>query len=137
MVLVTAVLICVAVLPGVVSVRNAAAAGSPGRVWQDTEVAGSRNAGLDAKVLSSSCTSASFCVAGGYFTDGSGQQAVVSTYNGSSWTDSTIAGALNVSVASVKSVSCTSVSFCVAGVDHSSDEWHLVQHQVVGGECCW
>ncbi len=117
--LATAALLCVAVLPSVISVANASATSSSGLVWQDTEAAGLLNLGASAQIASSSCTSATFCVAGGYYASTASpsiHQAFVSTYKGSSWTDATIAGALNQGgLASVNSVSCTLATFCVAG----------------------
>jgi len=88
----------------------------------DSEVAASLNLGGTASVKSVSCSTASFCVAGGSFTNSSGgDQAFVSVYNGSSWTDSEIAASLNIDNHSqVNSVSCYSASFCVAGGSYTA-----------------
>ena len=88
-----------------------------GTTWTDTEVAGALNTGGNASVASVSCTSATSCVAGGYYTDSNDiPQAFVSVFNGTTWTDTEVAGALNTrGTASVNSVSCTSATSCVAG----------------------
>jgi len=88
-----------------------------GTTWTDTEVVGALNTDGFAAVNSVSCTSASFCVAGGYYQDSNGnEQAFVSVYNGTTWTDTEVAGALNTgSIGQILSVSCTSAAFCVAG----------------------
>ena len=89
-----------------------------GTTWTDTEVAGALNTGGAASVGSVSCTSATSCVAGGQYVDSNGNyQAFVSVFNGTTWTDTEVAGALNASgnAASVNSVSCTSATSCVAG----------------------
>jgi len=87
-----------------------------GSSWVDQEVAGSLNVGNDAGLWEVDCTSSTSCVAGGQYTDGSGNsQAFVSVYNGSSWVDQEVAGSLNVgNYAFVNSVSCTSSTSCVA-----------------------
>jgi len=88
-----------------------------GTTWTDSEIASSLNAGGFAIVNSVSCSSASSCVAGGYYLDSSNKyQAFVSVYNGTTWTDSEIASSLNTGgFAVVNSVSCSSASSCVAG----------------------
>ena len=88
-----------------------------GTTWTDTELAGALNAGGSAQITSVSCTSASFCVAGGYYKDSNSKyQAFVSVFNGTNWTCSEVAGVLNAGgSAQINSVSCTSASFCVAG----------------------
>ncbi len=88
-----------------------------GRTWADLKVAGSLNVGGGAYVNSVRCTSSTSCVAGGGYTDGSNHyQAFVSVYNGSTWGDHTVAGALNVgNDAVVSSVSCASRTSCVVG----------------------
>ena len=91
-----------------------------GATWTDADVATALNAGSLAGVNSLSCTSANFCAAGGYYADASSvRQAFVSTYNGTSWADTEVAGELNVGGAAVSSVSCTSAAFCVAGGNYS------------------
>ena len=87
-----------------------------GSTWTDTEVAKALNVGGEAYVNSVSCASTTSCVAGGYYSDSSGHQAFVSVYDGSTWTDTEVAKALNVGGdASVNSVSCASTTSCVAG----------------------
>jgi hypothetical protein len=88
-----------------------------GTNWTSSEVAGVLNAtGTNARVSSVSCTSANFCVAGGYYSQTVGLYAFVSVFNGTTWTDTEVAGALNtVPFAYVSSVSCTSATSCVAG----------------------
>ena len=88
-----------------------------GTNWTDAEVAGVFNTGGLASVNSISCTSATSCVAGGrYEESNSNNQAFVSVFNGTTWTDTEVAGALNtVPFAYVSSVSCTSATSCVAG----------------------
>lgn len=88
-----------------------------GNTWSDIEVAGSLNFGSYASIQSLSCTSSASCVAAGSYTDGNGTpQAFVSVYNNGTWSDSEVAGALNVgNIASLNSVSCSSATFCVAG----------------------
>ena len=88
-----------------------------GTTWTDSEIAGSLNTGGNAGVNSVSCFSASSCVAGGGYVDASNEiQALVSVYNGTTWTDSEIARSLNTGgFAVVNSVSCFSASSCVAG----------------------
>ena len=84
--------------------------------WSNQTLAQQLNLGDNAHVLSTSCVSSSFCVAGGTYTNGSGAQAFVSIYDGSSWTDQPVGAALNVGgLAQVNSVSCVSTTFCVAG----------------------
>jgi len=97
----------------------------------DSEIASSLNTGGNAVVNSVSCSSASSCVAGGYYLDSSNKsQSFVSVYNGTTWTDSEIAGSLNTGgFATVNSVSCSSASSCVAGgsyVDSSNEIQALV-----------
>ena len=88
-----------------------------GTTWTTSEVAGDINTGGYAGVSSVSCTSATFCVAGGQYENSPERdQAFVSVYNGTTWTDTEVVGALNTDgFAAVNSVSCTSASFCVAG----------------------
>ncbi len=87
-----------------------------GSTWTDTEVAGALNVGVSAGVNSVSCASTTSCVAGGYYSDSSGHQAFVSVYDGSTWTDIEVAGALNVGgYAGVNSVNCPSTTSCFAG----------------------
>ncbi len=88
-----------------------------GSTWTDRQVASALNSGGYASVNSVSCVSSSFCAAGGLTYDASaGYQAFTSVYNGSTWTDVQVAGALNSGGnAYINSVSCVSSSFCVAG----------------------
>jgi len=101
-----------------------------GTTWTDTEVAGALNTGGAASVGSVSCTSATSCVAGGQYVDSNGNyQAFVSVFNGTTWTDTEVAGALNTGgVATVTSVSCTSATSCVAGGQYEdSDGYYQFQ----------
>jgi outer membrane protein OmpA-like peptidoglycan-associated protein len=88
-----------------------------GQTWSDQFVGSSLNGGTNAEVDSISCTGAAFCVVGGqYSATQSKYPAFVSVYNGHSWTDLEVAGALTVgNYAIVNSVSCTSSTSCVAG----------------------
>jgi hypothetical protein len=89
-----------------------------GATWSDSEIAGTLNVGNEASTTSVSCVSTTFCVAGGTYEDHAkgGTQDFVSVYNGATWSDSEIAGTLNVgNEALLSSVSCGSTSFCVAG----------------------
>ncbi len=85
--------------------------------WTDGELGAALNLGGSAQVNAVSCVSTTFCVAGGQYTNGSGMsQALVSRYNGSSWTDGELGAALNLGgSAKVNAVSCVSPTFCVAG----------------------
>jgi len=100
-----------------VTVAAPGAGASPTPTWTDAQVAGTLNTGGFANVISVSCTSATSCVAGGYYTDSNDiPQAFVSVFNGTTWTDTEVAGALNTGGnAAVTSVSCTSATSCVAG----------------------
>ena len=89
-----------------------------GASWSATQLASARNtSGSSAKINAVSCVSATFCMAGGYVTDGTdSQQAYVATFDGTTWLDSTIANGLNADgVASVTALSCVSATFCAAG----------------------
>ncbi len=88
-----------------------------GSSWSDQEIAANLNAGGSSQVNSVSCSSATFCVAGGYYYDSANHyQSFVSTWNGSTWSDQELAGALNAAGDSqVASVSCTTSTFCAAG----------------------
>jgi hypothetical protein len=90
-----------------------------GATWSDSEIAGELNIGPlpGAEVISVSCVSAAFCAVDGSYLDANeSSQAFVSVYDGTSWTDSEIGGALNVgNNALATSVSCASATFCVAG----------------------
>jgi len=83
--------------------------------WNDQEVAASLNVGGSAAVQSLECLSATFCDAGGYYSDGSNhQQAFIGLWNGAAWSYSEVGAALNVGHdAKVSSVSCLSSSMCV------------------------
>ena len=84
-----------------------------GQDWSDQERAASLNTGGSAYFNSVSCTSASFCVAGGVY-NANGSQALISEWNGQSWTDQEIEGVQNVgNGADVSSVSCAA-RFCAA-----------------------
>jgi hypothetical protein len=69
--------------------------------WSDKEIASTLNFpvnGSATRVNSVSCTSNNFCVAGGSYTDkNENQQAFLSVYNGSRWSDIKAAVALNLS----------------------------------------
>ena len=88
-----------------------------GTNWTDTEVAGALNVGGAGDILSVSCSSVFSCVAGGTYLESiSKSQAFASVFNGTTWTDTEVAGDLNTGTyASVNSVSCASATFCVAG----------------------
>ena len=91
-----------------VTVAAPGAGASPTPTWTDAQVAGALNASRSAIVHHVSCTSATSCVAGGYYTDSKGNQAFVSVLSGTTWTDTELAGALNTGgSAAVNSVSCT------------------------------
>jgi len=95
-----------------------------GTTWTDTELAGALNTGGNAGVNSVSCTSATSCVAGGQYEDSDGNyQAFVSVFDGTTWTDTEVAGALNTGgSAVVYSVSCTSATSCVAGGQYEDSD---------------
>ncbi len=87
-----------------------------GASWSDQTLAQQLNLGALAHVLTTSCVSSTFCVAGGTYTNASGAQAFVSLYDGSSWSDVSLGAALNLGgLAQVNAVSCVSPTFCVAG----------------------
>ncbi len=89
--------------------------------WTDGELGAALNLGGSAQVNAVSCVSTTFCVAGGQYTNGSGMsQALVSRYNGSSWTDVELGAALNLGGgAYLNAVSCVSSTFCVAGGEYT------------------
>ena len=93
-----------------------------GTTWTSQEIVGALNAGGNSQVNSVSCTTSTFCVAGGYYADvAHHSQSFVSTWNGSTWIDQEVAGALNVAGDSlVNSVSCSTLSFCVAGGSYAA-----------------
>jgi len=64
-----------------------------------------------------SCASASYCLAGGDYIDGSAKShAFVSVWNGGGWSDQEVAGSLNAGgEAIVRTVDCLSTTFCAAG----------------------
>ncbi|MBW4030578.1 MAG: hypothetical protein HIU57_07900 [Acidobacteria bacterium] len=99
--------------------------GSP--TWTDQQVAAALNLGNQAAVNSVSCVNATFCVAGGFYTDATSHlQALVSTWDGTSWTDHELAAALNLgNQAAVNSVSCVNATFCVAGGYYTDTTSHL------------
>jgi len=90
-----------------------------GAKWTDHEIASSLNLDLHgvAEVTTVNCDSTVFCVVGGFYTDALGeQQALVSIFNGKTWSDQTVGGLLNVgNYAEINSVDCASKIFCVAG----------------------
>ena len=109
-----------------------------GSTWVDHEVAGSLNAGNSAWLNSVSCTTATSCAGGGFYTDGNGnRQAFVTVYNGSTWVDHEVVGSLDVGAgqdgATVTSVSCGSPTLCVAGGSYTagSDINHYLVHAFV------
>ena len=97
-----------------------------GSTWNSQEVAASLNIGGYTGVSSVSCATSTFCVAGGYYADVSGQfHSFVSTWNGSSWSDQQIGTSLHAGGSSqVNSVSCSSTTFCVAGGDYTDSTFH-------------
>jgi hypothetical protein len=63
-----------------------------------------------------SCAAVNFCVAAGRYSTAGGNEAFVSTYNGTSWSAQTVGTTLNSGhSAYINSVSCVSNSFCLAG----------------------
>jgi hypothetical protein len=119
-----AVLPCAALLPG----GNATAAGMARAVMRgaarhtaiEVPGIGSLNRGGDAGISSMSCTSVGDCAAGGYYTDGSGnQQAFVVSERDGIWRPAIEVpgtGRLNKGGnAQVGSMSCTSAGDCAAG----------------------
>jgi hypothetical protein len=106
-------------------------AGTKSQVFTDSEVGGTwgtaaqvpgiakLNTGGYAYITSVSCASAGTCSAGGYYTDGSGdQQGFVVKETGGSWGASQeVPGlaSLNTGNAVINSVSCASASACSAG----------------------
>ena len=108
-------------------------------VWgTPNEVAGTLNTGGDAWVRSVSCSSATSCVAGGFYTDGSGnaQAFVVSEAAGVWGPPSEVAGALNAGGwAWIPSVSCPAPGYCAAGgfyTDGSGSIQAFVVSEVAG-----
>jgi hypothetical protein len=96
-----------------------------GFLWTEQEVGGVMNVGGSAQVLSVSCTSSSFCLAGGHYQDGTGSQGFVSRWDGSSWTDQEVAGTLNVGGDGIlRSVSCESRTFCAAAGFYNDGSGH-------------
>jgi hypothetical protein len=87
-----------------------------GTSWTDSAIATSLNAGNNASLTSVSCPTATFCVAGGWYTDGSTkQQALLATYSGGVWSAQEVAASQNANgFANVTSVSCAAASACVA-----------------------
>lgn len=109
-----------------------------GNTWVDHEVAGSLNAGNIAWLNSVSCSTATSCAGGGFYTDGNGnRQAFVTVYNGGTWVDHEVVGSLDVGAgqdgATVTSVSCGSPTLCVAGGSYTagSDINHYLVHAFV------
>lgn len=98
-----------------------------GSTWEDQEVAGALNVGENTsaglpgqygEVSDISCTSSSFCVAGGQYSDADGTESFVSTWDGTTWTDSELAADLFPSdgplhEGAVTNVDCTSTTFCM------------------------
>jgi virginiamycin B lyase len=107
--------------------------------WQSAqEVPGSAtlNAAGDAEVTSVSCRLAGECTAAGYYTDGSGAQALVVTEQGGTWENAAElpgSAALNTGGgAHITSVSCASAGNCTAG-GYYSDNADLF-HPMVASE---
>ena len=105
------------IMMGLATPISSDAGASQAPSWTDSEVAATLNYGGSASITSVTCPSSTFCVAGGNYRDSSGQgQAFVSVWNGTTWTDSEVAAALNTGgYALITSVSCSSPNFCVAG----------------------
>ena len=87
--------------------------------WSSAKSIGNGSFGSE-EFVDLSCTSNSFCVAGGraVTTPGpvAGPVALVAVYKSGTWTETQVASNLNTGVwAIVKSVSCVSETFCVAG----------------------
>ena len=97
-----------------------------GSNWTQTAVGAGLNQGGNAEIYSMSCTTATFCVAGGYFSNShSIIEPFVSIFNGTSWSDAALGGQLTHFVGGeVNSVSCTSATFCVAGGEFAISAGH-------------
>ncbi len=96
-----------------------------GSAWSDVDISSlSTTTNVSGSALAVSCVGVNYCVAGGmnyYYTTGL-RHSFISTWTGSSWSDSDVASSLNtgeqaLSSASpqVNAVACVSASFCVAG----------------------
>ena len=97
-----------------------------GTSWTTTNVGGGVSNGWFIQPWDLSCISSAFCVLGGTYqvTNNAPEQthSFVSIYNGETWTDEGIALELDVGVGgSMDTLSCTSVSFCVAGGRYSDN----------------
>jgi hypothetical protein len=101
------------------SVAEHASASTPS--WSDQEVAATLNLN-SAQVNSVSCVAGNFCAAGGSYKDANGNtQAFVAVFDGSSWSDQEVGATFNVGGrALVRSVSCVSSNFCVAGGSYTN-----------------
>ncbi|NNN03196.1 MAG: hypothetical protein HKL87_04285 [Acidimicrobiaceae bacterium] len=88
-----------------------------GTSWTDQEVGAALNTHGNAGLYGVSCTSTTFCVAAGSYSDSaSHSQALVSTWNGTSWTDQEVGAALNAGGNAVlDGVSCVKGALCVTG----------------------
>ncbi|MEI6701746.1 MAG: Ig-like domain-containing protein, partial [Actinomycetota bacterium] len=101
---------------GLFEVRNAAG------VWHGTQVPappGVSGRSKDHRIMGLSCTSATFCVAVGYYeAPNSWDQAAVSVWNGRSWTSTGSPVPKNLSTvykaSGLSSVSCATPKYCVA-----------------------
>ncbi|MHB8289145.1 MAG: NHL repeat-containing protein [Acidimicrobiales bacterium] len=89
-----------------------------GNTWSlDTASSLSTSTSQFNELKSVSCASASFCVAAGFFYNGTTDKNLVLTWNGSKWSlDAQASLSTSGTGADIlRSVSCTSQSFCVAG----------------------
>jgi hypothetical protein len=70
-----------------------------------------------------SCTSATFCAAGGYVATATSQQPFLGTYNGTTWDFAVVGRELNTGRdGHIESVSCTSSTFCAAVGDYRTSD---------------
>jgi hypothetical protein len=105
---------------------------------EEVPATGALNTGGNAEVDSVSCRSASSCAAGGYYTDGSGNnQAFVVSETGGTWGDAEEAPGTQTTSgeAAIYSISCSSAGNCSAGgfyTDSSDNEQAFVINETAG-----
>jgi len=68
----------------------------------------------ESKLNGVSCKPASFCIAVGQYTEGSGTLGLAEAWNGTTWSIQTIASPPDASSVTLSGVSCVSASFCIA-----------------------
>ena len=110
-----------------------------GTNWSARQAETYLNTGPSA-IKSVSCTSPTFCVAVGYFTDTSSkQEGFISIYNGAVWQDSrfvfptSITNFYDPTGEEINSVSCTSTTFCVAAGRYFTDQDEVAFVSVYNG----